>query len=134
MTTRYSKDKYARIKSLKNEPLSHITPGSKKCKLDEGKDETSILKSLFGTPSSPTPSLEMMTFSPLTMRSKKKAKIGKSVWNDPGTTLGQAHNVVTDDELRRGSFVYPLSQISQSLHSQTSTSISFNVSSSLVKW
>ena len=100
MASRYSKDKYAHVKSLKNEPLSHITPGSKKCKLDEGKDETSILKSLFGTPSSPTPSLEMMTFSPLTMRSKKKAKIGKSVWDDPGTTLGQAHNVVTDDKLR----------------------------------
>ena len=78
MATRYNNDKYARVKSLKNEPLSHITPGSKKCKLDEGKDETPALKSLFGTLSSPTPSLEMMTFSPPTTRFKGKAKVGKS--------------------------------------------------------
>ena len=79
MATRYSKDKYARVKSLKNEPLSHITLGSKKRKRDEGKDETPTPLSLFGTPSSPTPSLEMMTFSPLTTRFKGKAKVGKSV-------------------------------------------------------
>ena len=40
MATRYSKDKYAHIKSLKNEPLSYITPRLKKHKLAEGKDET----------------------------------------------------------------------------------------------
>ena len=50
------------LKSLKNEPLSLLTPGSKKYKLEEGKDETPAPLSLFGTPSSPTPSLEMMTF------------------------------------------------------------------------
>ena len=43
MATRYSKDKYACIKSLKNEPLSHITPRSKKHKMDEGKNETVAL-------------------------------------------------------------------------------------------
>nr|POF05715.1 hypothetical protein CFP56_32969 [Quercus suber] len=40
MATKYSKDKYASVKSLKNEPLSQLTPGLKKRKLDEGKDET----------------------------------------------------------------------------------------------
>lgn len=63
MATKYSKDKYARVKSLKNEPLSQLIPGSKKCKPDEGKDETLALLSLFGTPSSPTPYLEMMSFT-----------------------------------------------------------------------
>ena len=38
MATRYSKEKYTRVKNLKNEPLSLITPRLKKCKLDEGKD------------------------------------------------------------------------------------------------
>ena len=79
MATRYSKDKYARVKSLKNEPLSHITLGSKKRKMDEGKDETPTPLSLFGTSSSPPPSLEMTTFSPPTTCSKGKAKVGKSV-------------------------------------------------------
>ena len=40
MATKYSKDKYACVKSLKNKPLSLLTPRSKKHKLDEGKDET----------------------------------------------------------------------------------------------
>ena len=79
MATRYSKDKYARVKSLKNNPLSQLIPG---------KDETPAPLSLFGTPSSPTPSLKMMTFTPPTIRSKGKGKVGKSVWEDPTTTLG----------------------------------------------
>ena len=61
MATRYSKDKYARVKGLKNEPVSHLTLESKKRKLDEGKDETPAPLSIFGTPSSSIPSLEMMT-------------------------------------------------------------------------
>ena len=88
IATRYSKDKYAHVKSLKYEPLSYITPGSKKRKCDEGKDETPAPLSLFSTSSSPTPSFEMMTFSPLTTRFKGKAKVGMSVWDDPATTLG----------------------------------------------
>ena len=100
MATGYSKDKYTCVKNLKNEPLSHLTPGLKKHKLDEGKDETPAPLSLFGTPSSPTPSLKMMTFSPPTTRSKGKGKVGKSVWEDPATAFGWAHNVITDDELK----------------------------------
>nr|POE83558.1 hypothetical protein CFP56_60145 [Quercus suber] len=99
MATRYSKDKYAHVKSLKNEPLSLLTPGSKKRKLDEGKDETPAPLSFFGTPSSPTPSLEMMAFTSPATHSKGKGKVGKSVWEDPTTTLGQVHNIITDDEL-----------------------------------
>ncbi|KAK9991584.1 hypothetical protein SO802_026569 [Lithocarpus litseifolius] len=100
MTIRYSKDKYARVKNVKNEPLSLITPGLKKRKLDEGKDETPAVQSLFRTLSSPTPSLEMMTFSRLTTRSKGKAKVGKSVWDDTATALRRAHDVITDDKLK----------------------------------
>ena len=100
MATRYNKDKYARVKNLKNEPLSLITPGSKKRKLDEGKNETPALQSLFCTPCSPTPSLKMITFNPPITRSKGKAKVGKSVWDDPTTTLGRAHNVIIDNKLK----------------------------------
>ena len=79
MDTRYNKDKYAHVKSLKNEPLSLLTPGSKKCKLDKDKDETLAPLSLFGTLSSHTPSLEMMTFTRPTTNSKGKGKVGKNV-------------------------------------------------------
>ena len=43
MAIRYNKNKYAHVKNLKNEPLSLITPGSKKRKLDERKNETPAL-------------------------------------------------------------------------------------------
>ena len=42
----------------------------------------------------------MMTFSPPTTHSKGKAKVSKSVWEDPATALGRAQNVITDDELK----------------------------------
>ena len=100
MATRYNKNKYARVKSLKNEPLSLLTPGSKKRKLDEGKDETPAPLSFFGTSSSSTPSLEMVTFTPPTTHSKGKGKVGNSVWEDPTTALGKAHNVIIDDEIK----------------------------------
>ncbi|KAK9988118.1 hypothetical protein SO802_028357 [Lithocarpus litseifolius] len=93
MATRYSKNKYARVKNLKNEPLDQRN-------VSWMKGRTRLLPlSLFGTPSSLTPSLEMITFSPPTTRFKGKANVGKSVWDDPATALGQAYNVITDDEL-----------------------------------
>ena len=116
MATRYCKDKYARVKSLKNEPLFHITPRSKKRKLDEGKDETPALKSLFGTPYSPTPSLEIMTFSPPTTHSKGEAKVGKSVWDDLAIAFERAHNVVTDDELKGLSSIPSHELVSRHIH------------------
>ena len=116
MATRYSKDKYARVKNLKNEPLSLITPGSKKHKLDEGKDETPTIQSLFRTPFSPTPSLEMRTFSLSTTRSKRKAKVGKSVWDELATALGRAHNAITDDELKGLSSISSHELVSPYIH------------------
>ncbi|KAL0008294.1 hypothetical protein SO802_009796 [Lithocarpus litseifolius] len=42
----------------------------------------------------------MMTFSSLTTRSKGKAKVGKSVWDDLVSALGRAHNVIVDNKLK----------------------------------
>ena len=116
MATRYSKDKYVRVKSLKNEPLSQLTPGSKKRKLNEGKDNTHAPLSLLGTLSSPTPSLEMITFTPSTTCSKGKGKVGKSVWEDPATAHGQAHNVITNNELRGLSSIPSHEQVILHIH------------------
>ena len=67
MATRYSKEKYARIKDLKNEPLSNIATDSKKRKLGEEKGETAAL-----------PSLEVTAFTPLLLIQKVKAKLGEA--------------------------------------------------------
>ena len=118
MATRYNKDKYAHVKSLKNEPLSQLTPRLKKCKLDEGIDETSAPLSLFGTLSSPTPSLKMMTVKPSTTRSKGKGKVSQNVWKDPTTTFRRAHNVTTDDKLKGLSSIPSHELVSRHIHKQ----------------
>ena len=73
---------------------------SKKQKLTEEKGETTALPSVQVAPSSPTLSLEVTTFTSPTTRSKGKGKAGKSVWDDPTTAMGRAHNVITDDKLK----------------------------------
>ena len=100
MLIRYSKEKYACIRGLKNEPLSNLAADSKKRKLSEEKGKAVALPSVQVALSSPTPSLEVTTFTPPTTRSKGKGKAGRSVWDDLATTMGHAHNVITDDTLK----------------------------------
>ena len=100
MATRYNKEKYARIKNLKNEPLSNLTTDSKKRKSSDEKAKTTALPPVHTTPSSPTPSLEVTAFTPSTTHAKGKGKVGKSVWVVPATAMGHAHNMITDDELK----------------------------------
>lgn len=64
MATKYSKDKYTHVKGMKNEPLSQLAVNTKKRKLNEKKSETIISPFVRTVPSSPTPSLEMMMFTP----------------------------------------------------------------------
>ena len=100
MAARYSKDKYARIKNLKNEPLANLTSDLKKRKLSDEKAKTAVLPPVHVAPSSPSLSLEVIAItSPITC-AKGKDKVGRSVWNDPATALGRAHNVITNDELK----------------------------------
>ena len=100
MATRYSKDKYACIKDLKNEPLAKLTSDSKKRKFgDENVDAAPSLTVNVANPS-PTLSLEVTAITPPLTRLKGKSKIGMSVWDDLATTLGRAHNVITNDKLK----------------------------------
>nr|POE85055.1 hypothetical protein CFP56_40540 [Quercus suber] len=85
MATRYSKEKYAHIKNLKNEPLSNLTVDSKKRKLGDEKSEAIALPPIHIAPSSPTPSLEVTGFSPLTIHAKGKGKV-----------LGESLHITTD--------------------------------------
>ena len=79
MATSYSKEKYARIRGLKNEPLSNLAADSKKRKLGEENGEIAALLFTQTTPSSPTLSLEVTAFTPPTTLSKGKGKVGWSV-------------------------------------------------------
>nr|POE98107.1 hypothetical protein CFP56_43240 [Quercus suber] len=101
MATRYSKDKYARIKNLKNKPLANLTFDSRKRKLNDDKDDAVVPTPSVHTASpSPTPSLEVTAATPPLTRARGKSKVGMSVWDDIATTLGCAHNVITNDELK----------------------------------
>ena len=79
MATRYSKEKNACTKNLKNEPLSNLTANSKKRKLSDEKAVTTTLLPVHIALSSPTPSLEVTAFTPPTTRAKGKGKVGRSV-------------------------------------------------------
>ena len=116
LATRYSKDKYAHVKGMKNEPLSQLAIETKKRKLNKEKGETTTSPIIYTAPSSPIPSLEMVTFSPPTTRSKGKSKIGKRIWKDPATALGRAHNVVTDEDLKGLSFIPSHELVSRHIH------------------
>ena len=125
MTTRYSKDKYARIRDLKNEPLAKLTFDSKKRKLSEEKVDDAVLPPINVAPSSPTPSLEVTAITPPLTRSKGKRKIGMSVWDDPATTLGHARNVITNNELKGLSSIPSHELVNRHIHKlvQVSNSI-----------
>ena len=58
----------------------------------------------------------MMTFSPLTTCSKWKAKVGKSIWDEPATTPVRAHNVIIDDNLKGLSSVFSHKLVSRHIH------------------
>ena len=117
MATRYSKDKYARIKNLKNKPLASLTSDSKKRKLSDEKVEASIPNPFVHvTPLSPTPFLEVTAATPPMTRAKGKSKIGISVWDDPATALGLAYNVITSDELKGLSSIPSHELISRHIH------------------
>lgn len=79
MATKYSKEKFARIKGMKNEPLSHLDADSKKRKFSDKKGDTIVLSSMQIAPSSPTMTLEVTAFTPPTTRLKGKGKVGKSI-------------------------------------------------------
>ena len=57
-----------------------------------------------------------MTFNPPTTCFNEKAKVGKSVWDDPTTALGWAHNVITNDELKGLSFIPSHELVSRYIH------------------
>ena len=116
MATRYSKGKYARIKNLKNEPLSNLTADSKKRKLSDKKAKTAALPLVHTAPSSPTPSLEVTAFTPSTTCAKGKGKVGKSVWDGLATAMGRAHNMITDDELKGLSSIPSYELVSRHIH------------------
>ncbi|XP_050259657.1 uncharacterized protein LOC126704670 [Quercus robur] len=52
----------------------------------------------------------------MTTHSKGKAKVGKSVWEDPAIALGRAHNVITDDELKGLSSIPSHKLVSHHIH------------------
>ncbi|KAK9998066.1 hypothetical protein SO802_017669 [Lithocarpus litseifolius] len=66
--------------------------------------------------SSPTSSLEVTASTPSITRLKGKRKVGKSVWDDPTTTLGRAHNVITDDKLKGLTSIPSQELVSRHIH------------------
>ena len=88
------------LKKKKKNPLAKLTSDSKKRKLSDEKVDATTFPPVHVTPPSPTLSLEVTVVTPSLTRTKGKSKVGMSVWDDPTTALGHAHNVITNDELK----------------------------------
>ena len=94
MSTRQSKDKYARLRSMKSEPLSSLAPDAKRRKFGKGKFEGPTPLALFQASISPTPSANVVAALPLSAAappvtcSKRKGKVRKSILEDPTTAVG----------------------------------------------
>ena len=122
MATGQSKEKYAYLRSMKSEPLSSLAPNAKRRKFGEGKFEGPTPLALFQAPVSQTLSpkvvaaLPSSVIAPPVTHSKGKGKVGKSVWEDPTTAVGRAHNVVTGEELRGLSAVPSHKLVSRHIH------------------
>lgn len=90
---------------MKNEPLSSLAPDAKRRKFGEGKYEGPTPLALFQALVSPTPAPKMVVglpssaVTPPITHSKGKGRVEKSIWEDPTTAVGRAHNVITDEEL-----------------------------------
>ena len=84
MSTRQSKDKYARLRSMKSEPLSSLAPDAKRRKFGKGKFEGPTPLALFQASISPTPSTKVVAALPLSAVappvtcSKGKARLGRA--------------------------------------------------------
>ena len=101
---------------MKNEPLANLTSNSKKRKLSDEKADTSALPPIHIAPPSPTPSSEVTAATPPLSHARGKSKVGMSVWDDPATTLGRAHNVIANDELKGLSSTPSHELVSQHIH------------------
>lgn len=132
MAIQYSKEKYAHIRGMKHEPLSQLTLDPKRQKLHDEKGKATVSSPIQIIPSSPTPTIEMTASTPPITHSKGKGKVGKSVWDDPATALGRAHNVITDDELKGLSSVPSHELVSHHIHKLVQVQHIFSHSSSLV--
>ena len=123
MATCFNQDKYAQAKGKKNEPLLKLSsPPLKKPKA--GGSSGIIISSPVCTPLQPSPavSIEELSSPPQTWKGKEKK--GESVWTNPATTLGQYHNVISDDELKALSSVPSYELVSRHMHKLVQVSFS----------
>ena len=77
MATRYSKEKYDRIKGMKNEPLSQLAADLKRQKMHDEKGDMVVSSSIQIISSSLTSSLEVKAFTPPITHLKGNSKVGK---------------------------------------------------------
>lgn len=99
MAIRFSVDKYAREKGKRDEPLSKISkPLAKRVKtrINIG----IVISNPVLTLVAPSPTASIEELPSLSWTCKGNEKKGESVWTGPAMEIGQAHNVLSDDELK----------------------------------
>ena len=123
MMTKFNQEFYAQIKAKKNKPLSSIV--QRRLQVVEKEKEKEVTKKGSSTLALDEGHVTSLALSieEITLRTKKrklgdkgKDKVGASVWADAKTTLAQANEVVTPEELKEISSVPSHEMVNHHVH------------------
>ena len=128
MTSKFNKEMYKKIKEIKNEPLSSI--GQKKLRFMDKKEKekekemvekgssTPILELVDGQEASPGVSVEEVArpFKRQKLGSKRKEKVGSSIWSDAEVAVDRANEFFTLGEMKEISSTPSHEMVSRHVH------------------
>ena len=129
MTSKFNKEMYKKIKEKKNEPLSSI--GKKKLRFTDKEKEkekekemvergssTPILELVDGQEASPSVSVEEVArpFKRQKLGSKRKEKVGSSIWSDAEVAVDRANEFFTLGEMKEISSTPSHEMVSRHVH------------------
>ena len=129
MTSKFNKEMYKKIREKKNEPLSSI--GQRKQRFTDKEKEkerkkeivergssTPVLELEEGQAASPGVSVKEVA-RPLKKQkvgSKRKEKVGSSVWSDAEATMDHANELLTPGEMKEISSIPSHEMVSRHVH------------------
>ena len=124
MTSKFSKDMYAKIKAKKNESLSSIGQKTLRITDKEKEKEKEAAKRGSSTPTldegrttSPAISIEEVP-APKRQKTgyKGKEKVGSTIWADAEAAMTRANEFLTPEEMKEISLVPSHKMVSQHVH------------------
>lgn len=135
MTTKFNQELYAKIKAIKNEPLSNIGMRGLRFVEKEKEKEKEVTEKGSSTPAldegrTASPSVYIEEVIPRAKKCKTgdkgKEKVGASIWADARTTVAWANEVVTLEELKEISGMHSHEMVNHHVHKLVQVAFHFS--------